>query len=130
MKVNLPEGWDIILDVAKLAPNLGKVVVDSRTILELDNEIARLASIIDQNTQENKPKMYYEETNIEGILHCRSSPKGEWRPVSLESLNKRLQMQIESQKEQKAVIAIVKLLLDNDYQQAYELLAILAGKNL
>ena len=34
--------------------------------------------------------MYYDEKVIDGILHCRGTPKGEWRPVSSDELNRKL----------------------------------------
>jgi len=38
--------------------------------------------------------MYYEEQVINGVLHCRYEPNGEWHKVSLENLTaKYLQLQ-------------------------------------
>jgi len=34
--------------------------------------------------------MYYEEKMIDGVLHWRGTPDGEWTPVSSQELSKRL----------------------------------------
>lgn len=34
--------------------------------------------------------MYYDETVINGVLHIRTTPEGEWRPMTLRSLTSRL----------------------------------------
>lgn len=34
--------------------------------------------------------MYYNEKVINGVLHCKTSPDGEWRPLSPEALTSRL----------------------------------------
>lgn len=34
--------------------------------------------------------MYYAEKIINGILHCKTTPKGEWRELSKESLTDRI----------------------------------------
>jgi len=35
--------------------------------------------------------MYYKEKIINGILHYKTTPEGEWKEVSKETLSKRLQ---------------------------------------
>lgn len=35
--------------------------------------------------------MYYEEKLIDGVLHWRSAPDGEWRPMSQERLTEIVQ---------------------------------------
>lgn len=35
--------------------------------------------------------MYYDECLINGVLHCRTTPNGEWVPVSSANLTTRLQ---------------------------------------
>ena len=34
--------------------------------------------------------MYYAETIINGVLHCRTTPNGEWRPLTPEQLTAKL----------------------------------------
>lgn len=34
--------------------------------------------------------MYYEERVIDGVLHCKSSPDGDWRPISAEVLTAKI----------------------------------------
>lgn len=36
--------------------------------------------------------MYYAEKVIDGVLHCKTTPNGKWKPLSLESLTRRVIM--------------------------------------
>ena len=47
--------------------------------------------------------MYYAEKIINGILHCKSSPKGEWRELSKEQLTTKI-LKMEQQPTGKAML--------------------------